>query len=162
MHPPIKKRILCGVNGLTYMHNCSLTVLGLFFSVARVIKSELQDVSCHYPLDKWILCGVNALWHTRITAHKPFVDKGNNEIFYLSASWRLEYFSAKRNNLSRNHHLQLSTSRASNQCNCDSRINSHPSKVSKVAPPVITKRLILVGVKTMHLSYSFSDLGNYC
>ena len=41
----------------------------------------------------------------------------------------LEYF-CKQNKLSRNHHLQLSNSRASNQCNCDSRINSHPSKVS--------------------------------
>ena len=61
MHLPIKKRILRGVNGLTYMHNCSLTVLGLFFSVVRVIKSELQDVWFHYPLNKGILCGVNAL-----------------------------------------------------------------------------------------------------
>ena len=61
MHLPIKKRILCGVNGLTYMHNCSLTVVGLFFSVTRVVKSELQDVSWHYPIDQRILCGVNAL-----------------------------------------------------------------------------------------------------
>ena len=156
MHHPIKKRILCGVNGLTYMHNCSLTVLGLFFSVARVIKSELQDVSCHYPLDKWILRGVNALWHTRITAHKPFVDNGNNETIYLSACIDgLEYFSVKRNDLSRNRHSQLSTSRALNQCNCDSRINSHPSKVSIFAPLSGTKRLSLVGVKTMHLSLKF-------
>ena len=85
----------------------------------------------------------------------PLSIKETTRSFIFQRLDGLEYFSVKRKNLSRNHHSQLSTSRASNQCNCDSRINSHSSKVSIFAALSNTKRLSFVGVKTMHLSLKF-------